>query len=113
MNFVQLGSGNILCHCEWGYHRGPVAAGLVWCALHNSTDGVSGADLVDLEWFLRGLSLRRHIDDTRPSTVFSRGSSRGAEKQQRLHRMQMWASGAALTVPKRSKYLKDIQEVGF
>ena len=86
----------------------------MWCALHNSSDGVYGADLVDMEWFLRELSRCRDIDKTRPSTVFSsRSSSRGAEKKKRLRRVQMWATEKALSVPKRTKFLQDIQEVGF
>ena len=52
--FAQLGTGNFLCHCEHGYHRGPIAGGLVYCALHNSQPDRDAP--VGMLWFLDELA---------------------------------------------------------
>ena len=59
---AELGRGNMLCHCEHGFHRSPTGAALVFYALHNCQPGCDGPCSVN--WFLDELSLER-IKSTR------------------------------------------------
>ena len=60
-NFMQLGQGNILVHCEHGYHRGPTGAALVFCSLANARSNDSQCNV---QWFLDTLAKER-IKSTR------------------------------------------------
>ena len=46
--------GNILVHCEHGYHRGPTGGALVWCALVNCRPGCIAPG--NVSWFLDELA---------------------------------------------------------
>ena len=57
----SFSDGNILVHCNEGYHRGPVVAGLIWCSSKNS-QADSQAQEVTMAQFLADLKTKRKID---------------------------------------------------
>ena len=64
--FAHLGSGNVLAHCEHGYHRGPVGGGLVWCSLHNSAPSCDTP--ANMLWFLDELAKVQANEHTQRNT---------------------------------------------
>ncbi len=93
LQFVRLG-GNILVHCEHGYHRSPIVAGLVWMALHNSKD-VGCMSKRKLQWFLDTLSSIREISPVRPADNLGAGVWQETRKNMGLQRCQRWADEVA------------------
>ena len=111
MNHVTLGVGNILCHCESGYHWGPVAVGLTWLALYHSDDNAvlmmaATRRQPDMQWFLDELAKVRSISSVRPTA----DSINFRNPDSKLQALGRWAQDVASMVPNRVDYLTNIQE---